>query len=60
VSVEEKPLFQCPRCHQPAGRQDKFAIHERDHVKVIVKCAECRHRWSVLIAADAGLPDRAS
>jgi transcriptional regulator NrdR family protein len=44
-------VFQCPRCNQPAGRQDRFAVHEGDQVRVIVKCTECRHRWSVMMAA---------
>jgi Zn ribbon nucleic-acid-binding protein len=54
-------MFPCPRCHRPTGRQDKFALHEQDQVKVIVKCGECRHRWSVLMsAAEAGVPDHTS
>jgi hypothetical protein len=56
---EEVPVFQCPRCQQPTGRQDRFALHERDKVKVIVKCDDCRHRWSVILAAaDAAAVDR--
>ena len=54
-------MFPCPRCHQPTGRQDKFALEERDKVKVIVKCGECRHRWSVVMsAAEAGRRDQTS
>jgi transcription elongation factor Elf1 len=52
VSAKQERVFECPRCHQTEGRQDKFTLHERDKIKVIVRCGECRHRWSVILAAD--------
>jgi hypothetical protein len=60
VSTEEEPVFQCPRCHEATGRQDRFAIHDREYVKVIVRCTQCRHRWSAILrAADTGFePNR--
>jgi DNA-directed RNA polymerase subunit M/transcription elongation factor TFIIS len=51
VPAQRPPIFSCPRCGRPTGRQDKFAVHERDEIKVIVRCTECRHRWSVIVAA---------
>ena len=51
VPADNERAFKCPRCQQHAGRQDKFALHERDEVKVIVRCGECRHRWSVIMSA---------
>jgi hypothetical protein len=32
-------------------------MHERDTVKVIIRCGKCRHRWSVImaVAEHAGL-----
>jgi transcription elongation factor Elf1 len=51
VPADDERTFQCPRCHQPTGRQDKFTLHERDKIKVIVRCGECRHRWSVIVSA---------
>jgi predicted RNA-binding Zn-ribbon protein involved in translation (DUF1610 family) len=56
VPTDQEPVFQCPRCHKTAGRQDRFAVHERDIVRVIVRCTECRHRWSVIFrATDPGI-----
>jgi hypothetical protein len=56
VPTEEELVVQCPRCHKASGRQDRFAIHERDAVRVIVRCTECRHRWSVIIQATDSNP----
>jgi hypothetical protein len=60
VPNEQERGFQCPRCQEFTGRQDGFAVHERvrerQTTRVIVRCTECRHRWSVIVRSpDPGL-----
>jgi hypothetical protein len=55
VNADQHPAFVCPLCHQPASQQRLFSTHERETVRVIVRCDSCRHRWSVLVpTAPAG------
>jgi len=49
-------MLKCPRCREGTGRPDGYAIHEGDTVRLIVRCSECRHRWSVIRqATDPGV-----
>jgi DNA-directed RNA polymerase subunit RPC12/RpoP len=52
VSSDNPTVYECPRCHQHSGRQDRFALHARDEIKVIVRCEGCGHRWSVIVRAE--------
>jgi hypothetical protein len=56
VSTPEERAFQCPRCEKLTGRQERFAVLERDQVKVIVRCDPCRHRWSVIVPPETATP----
>jgi hypothetical protein len=43
----------CPRCHRPAGQPYRFADDGSRQLRVLIRCGECQHRWSALVAKDA-------
>jgi hypothetical protein len=53
VSLEHAPV-RCPLCHLLTGVEERFIVHEGDQMRVIVRCAGCRHRWSVIKLAAKG------
>jgi hypothetical protein len=49
--VQAKEIqYTCPRCHQPLGRAYRFADDGPAQMRVLIRCQQCLHRWSALIA----------
>jgi C4-type Zn-finger protein len=40
----------CPRCHQPLGRAYLFTDDTPAQLRVLIRCQQCKHRWSALVA----------
>ena len=48
-SDAQQAPYTCPRCQQPTGMAYKVADDGGADVRVLIRCGDCRHRWSAII-----------
>ena len=47
---QEQISYTCPRCQQCVGRAYRFADGGPRLLRVLIRCENCLHRWSEMIA----------
>ena len=47
---QEQIHYTCPRCQQRVGRPYRFADDGPRTMRVLIRCQNCLHRWSEMIA----------
>ena len=48
IDAQQAP-YRCPRCQRPTGIAYRVADDGGADLRVLIRCGDCRHRWSAII-----------
>lgn len=58
-TVRADILNLCPRCKKGVGQTYRVIPDNPSSLRILMRCDQCRHRWSAIVPKDSLPPDMA-